>query len=60
MTSAVLDNTKIATEAGSITVYNFAAQTGEYTGSSDAVDAGYRTVEPPCTWLIWQKYRRRW
>jgi hypothetical protein len=35
MTSAVLDNTKIATEAGNITVYNFAAQTGEYTGSSD-------------------------
>lgn len=35
MTSAVLDNTKIATVAGSITVYNFYAQTGEFTGSSD-------------------------
>lgn len=35
MTSAVLDNTKIATVAGSITVYNFSAQTGEYTGSSE-------------------------
>lgn len=35
MTSAVLDNTKIATVAGSVTVYNFSAQTGEFTGSSD-------------------------
>ncbi|MEC3809049.1 tail fiber assembly protein [Escherichia coli] len=35
MTSAVLNNTKIATVAGSITVYNFSAQTGEYTGSSE-------------------------
>jgi len=35
MMSAMLDNTKIATVAGSITVYNFSAQTGEFTGSSD-------------------------
>ncbi|QEM92757.1 tail fiber assembly protein [Kosakonia radicincitans] len=35
MTPAVLDNTKIATVEGNITVYNFSAQTGEYTGSSD-------------------------
>jgi len=35
MASAVLDKTKIATREGNITVYNFSAQTGEYTGSSD-------------------------
>jgi len=35
MASAVLDKNKIATVAGNITVYNFVAQTGEYTGSSD-------------------------
>jgi len=35
MASAVLDKTKIATMAGSITVHNFVAQTGEYTGSGD-------------------------
>ncbi|MFX4313398.1 tail fiber assembly protein [Enterobacter sp. 63] len=35
MTSAVLDKNKIATVAGNITVYNFDAQTGEFTGSGD-------------------------
>ncbi|VVT53796.1 Phage tail fiber assembly protein [Kosakonia radicincitans] len=35
MASAVLDKTKIATGEGNITVYNFSAQTGEYTGSSN-------------------------
>ncbi|HDS7683622.1 TPA: tail fiber assembly protein [Enterobacter kobei] len=35
MTQAVLDNTKIAITAGIITVYNFSALTGEFTGSSD-------------------------
>ncbi|WP_196010382.1 tail fiber assembly protein [Citrobacter amalonaticus] len=34
MTSAVLDKNKIATVAGNIVVYNFSAQTGEYTGSN--------------------------
>lgn len=35
MTIAVLDKEKIAAEAGFITVYNYSAQTGEYTGSTD-------------------------
>lgn len=35
MTYAVMDKTKIATVEGNITVYNFSAQTGEYTGSSE-------------------------
>ncbi|WP_086873999.1 tail fiber assembly protein [Kosakonia pseudosacchari] len=34
MTSAVLDKNKIATVVGNIVVYNFSAQTGEYTGSN--------------------------
>ncbi len=36
MASAILDKAKIATTEGNITVYNFSAQTGEYTGSSEA------------------------
>ncbi|HDL7332077.1 TPA: tail fiber assembly protein [Yersinia enterocolitica] len=35
MTIAVLDKEKIAAEAGFITVYNYSAQTGEYTGSAE-------------------------
>ncbi|MEX1760377.1 tail fiber assembly protein [Escherichia coli] len=35
MTTAVLDETGTAVTAGDITVYNYSAQTGEYTGSAD-------------------------
>lgn len=35
MTTAVLDKGKIAAEAGFIAVYNYSAQTGEYTGSAE-------------------------
>ncbi|VVT52688.1 Phage tail fiber protein [Kosakonia radicincitans] len=35
MTSAVLDKTGTATTEGSITVYNYSAQTGEYKGTND-------------------------
>ncbi|HED5569696.1 TPA: tail fiber assembly protein [Yersinia enterocolitica] len=35
MTIAVLDKEKIAAEAGFITVYNYSAQTGEYTGAAE-------------------------
>ena len=35
MTSAALDETGTAVTAGDITVYNYSAQTGEYTGSEE-------------------------
>lgn len=35
MTTAVLDETGTAVTAGDITVYNYSAQTSEYTGSAD-------------------------